>query len=186
MLLVAASLAMKTINLSYDRTTQTLGRDSQLASGLEIVAGDLSRIESAFDDPAKPTRFLFSGRVAEMIYVLSERPGNNPNGIYWVRLQVRHGPQGDELVRERAPMMLGDTNPQLVKWVDPVTLLSGNQTVTFAYRSTRARLREWAESWHTVDATQKIERELPASLGKRRDDGRDQGAGRCNAGAFSM
>lgn len=147
MVLVAASLAMKTINLSYDRTTATLGRESQLASGLEIAAGDISRIERAFDKPGKPEQFIFSGGSKEMIYPLFERPGNNAGGIYWVRLQVRPTGAGEDLVRQRAPMLLGDNAAEAVKWVDDVTLLHGDFTIAFAYRSTRAGLREWAERW---------------------------------------
>lgn len=147
LILVAASMAMKTINLSYDRTTQSLGRQSVLESGLDIVAGDLSRLERAFDNAAKPTRFLFSGRAGEMIYVLAERPGNNSGGIYWVRLQVRNSAAGNDLVRERAAMQLGDSDPGQAKWVDAVTLLSGDYTIAFAYRSTRAGLRDWADTW---------------------------------------
>jgi prepilin-type N-terminal cleavage/methylation domain-containing protein len=147
LLLVAASLAMKTINMSYDRTTMVLGRESQLATGLEIFAGDTSRIERAFDNPGKPTQFIFSGKAKEMIYVLAERPGNNPGGIYWVRLLVRRAGAGEELVRQRAPMQLGEANPELVKWTDDVTLLSGDFSVALSYRSTRAGLRQWAASW---------------------------------------
>ena len=147
MVLVAASLAMKTINMSYDRTTLALGRQSQLATGLGIFAEDVSRIERAFDNPAKPLQFLFSGKAKELIYVLAERPGNNPGGIYWVRLVVRGDSKGEELVRERAPMVLGAADFTSVKWSDAVTLLRGGFIINLSYRSTRASLRNWASSW---------------------------------------
>ena len=147
MVLVAASLAMKTINMSYDRTTVALGRQSQLATGLDIFAEDMSRIERAFNSPGKPVRFLFSGKAREMIYVLAERPGNNPGGIYWVRLLVRAAGSGDDLIRQRAPMQLDDSSFETVKWVDDVILLHGDYTIALSYRSTRSGLREWATTW---------------------------------------
>jgi prepilin-type N-terminal cleavage/methylation domain-containing protein len=149
LVLVAASLAMKTINMSYERTTAILGRESQIASGLEIFAGDMSRIERVFDDPGKPSQFMFAGSGKEMIYVLAERPGNNAGGIYWVRLQVRSTGAGEELVRQRAPMQLGETNVDRVKWADDVTLLRGAYLIALSYRSTRASLRDWAANWES-------------------------------------
>lgn len=147
MIMVSLSMAIQSINRGFDQATQSLERQGTIATALHVVAEDISRIERPVDDPENPTRFLFTGKPQETIYILAERPGNNPAGLYWVRLLVRAGNDGTELVRMRAPYSPSATDLAAVAWGDEVVLIRGNMVIEFAYRAPRAKLRSWASGW---------------------------------------
>jgi general secretion pathway protein J len=147
LILVGMSLAMKTINMGYDSATNSIGRQGGLAAGLAIIAGDISRIQRAVDDPVKPTRFLFSGRSNSVTYIMEERPGNNKAGLYWVRLAVRDTANGSELVRSRAPFVIGQSDTSSSAWTDDVAVLRGDFAIGLSYRATRNDLRSWVDDW---------------------------------------
>jgi prepilin-type N-terminal cleavage/methylation domain-containing protein len=147
LILLGVSLATKNINLSYARTTDTIGRQAVLTTGLDIFSGDVSRIERVFDNPSTPHRFQFQGSASEAIYIISERPGNAAAGTYFVRLLVRPSSDGHELVRFRTPYQQGAVDFKSLEWSDPVVLLHGGFSIALAYRSSRAGLRDWAGTW---------------------------------------
>jgi prepilin-type N-terminal cleavage/methylation domain-containing protein len=143
LIMVGLTAAMRTIDLGWNRTTQSVERQGMLASGFHILAGDIARIERA----TVGNGFLFAGTVSEAIYVLAERPGNNRAGLYWVRLQVRERGGVTELVRMRAPFVSGKHEVAAIAWGDDVILIGGDLAVEIAYRSPRAGLRSWSTDW---------------------------------------
>lgn len=149
-IMVGLSLAMRAVDLGYDRATTSLERQATIASGLDIVAGDIARIERVVDDPTRPSRFLFSGQSKEIIFILAERPGNNRSGLYWVRLAVRPAGDGEELVRFRAPYSPGQHDIGAIAWGDEVVLLHGSIRIELAYRAPRSGLRSWAGGWQAA------------------------------------
>lgn len=151
LIMVGLSLAMKTINMGFEQTTGSIGRQAAITTGLYIVAEDISRIERVFDNPGQPGAFLFSGGPGEAVYIMAERPGNNRAGVYWVRLLVRRTADGAELVRMRAPFDPDKTSMTDVEWSDEVVLMRGNLAIALSYRAPRAGLREWAGSWQARD-----------------------------------
>jgi prepilin-type N-terminal cleavage/methylation domain-containing protein len=147
LILLGLGEAVAVTNRGFDGTTRTIERQAALTTGLGVVADDLARIERAIDRSAKPARFLFTGTGRQMVFVLSERPGNNRAGVYWVRYQVREAASGRELVRERAPFGSPRDDPAALDWADAVVLLQGSMDIAFSYRAPRAALRQWAGSW---------------------------------------
>lgn len=148
LVLVSINLAMTAINRSSLQAQMTIGRQASFATGLKVIADDLSRIERVPDDMAAPTRFEFAGTASELRYVLAERPNNNRAGLYWVRLQIRDVPSGAELVRVRAPYAGNASSP---KWQDEVVLLSGQLDMGFAYRAANAGYRAWVSNWQPLN-----------------------------------
>lgn len=151
LIMLGLSLSMKTINMGFDRATTSIGRQSTIAAGLYVVAGDIARIERAVDNPDAPTQFLFFGSRSEVIFVLAERPGNNRAGLYWVRLTVRKAGKGAELVRTRAPYHQGEHDLAAITWSDDVVLLRGDIQIDLSYRAPQAGLREWASGWQATN-----------------------------------
>ncbi len=147
LIMVGLTAAMQTIDRGWNRTTQSVERQGTLATGFQVLAGDIARIERAPAGSAETPGFLFAGTASEAIYVLAERPGNNRAGLYWVRLQVRERGGVTELVRTRAPFVSGRQDVAAIAWGDDVVLLSGNIAVEMTYRSARAGLRNWSASW---------------------------------------
>lgn len=142
LVMTALGAAMTTINRGSAQASASIARQAAISSGLAVLAGDFQRIERAVDDPAQPTRFLFSGRPGGMDYVLDERRGE---GLHLIRLEVRAGAGGTELVRSRAP--IGGA----VAFGEDVVLLAGDFTLAFSYRAPRARLRDWSSGWQAAD-----------------------------------
>ena len=149
LVMVGLSLSMKTINQGFDQATVSIGRQATISTGLYVIAGDISRIERAIDDPDKPAQYLFLGNQSEAVYVLAERPGNNRAGLYWVRLLVRATKAGAELVRMRAPFIAGKNDIAAIEWTDEVVLLRGEISIQLSYRAPRLGLRQWASGWQT-------------------------------------
>ncbi len=147
LILAGLSFAMKAINGGFERTSQSLERQGSIASALQIIDGDLSRILRVLDDPAKPQGFLFAGNESQVVFVLAERPAKTGAGLYWVRLQVRQINGGGEVARMRAPVLPGKADFAALDWRDEVVLLSGPYDITLAYRAPRFGFRSWASVW---------------------------------------
>ena len=147
LIMVGLSLSMKTINMGFDSATRSLERQATITTGLDIVAGDISRIQRVVDNPESPRQFLFAGTRHETVYILAERPGNNRAGLYWVRLLVRKTDDGEELVRMRAPYSARQTDLAAINWRDDVVLLRGGVSIEISYRAPSAGLRSWANGW---------------------------------------
>ena len=147
LIMVGLSLALKTINMGFDSTTVLVERQSNISAGLAIVAGDIARIQRVVDNPEKPSRFLFSGNADSATYIMEERPGNNAAGLYWVRLETRSSGVFNELVRMRSPYVMGQNGIPALAWKDEVTILRGDFSIAFSYRSPMADLWNWSDSW---------------------------------------
>ena len=147
LIMVGLSAAMRTIDMGWNRTTQSVERQGMLASAFHVLTGDIARIERAAVDGESGRGFLFAGTASEAIYVLAERPGNNRAGLYWVRLLVRERDGATELVRMRAPFVTGKYTVSTIAWSDDVVLMRGNIAVEMTYRSPRAGLRNWSTKW---------------------------------------
>lgn len=148
LILGGLSLAMGSINRGYEQTINVIDRQGTITTGLEVFHQDISRIERLVDDPASPSRFLFSGAAREMIFVLSERPGSNEEGLYWVRLAIAKRNDGSEvLIRSRVPFTRPVPALTSLAWTDEVMLIQGKLGMEFSYRAPRAGLREWAGTW---------------------------------------
>ena len=147
LILAGLSFAMKAINGGFERTSQSLERQGSIASALQIIDGDLSRILRVLDDPAKPQGFLFSGSETQAVFILAERPAKTGAGLYWVRLLVRRTSGGSEIARMRAAVLPGKADAAALDWRDEVILLNGPYNITFAYRAPRSGIRSWASAW---------------------------------------
>ncbi len=147
LIMVGLTAAMRTIDMGWNRTTQSVERQGMLSSAFHVLAGDVARIERAVASGEGGQDFLFAGTASEAIYVLAERPGNNRAGLYWVRLQVRGRDGVTELVRTRAPFVWRKYTVSTLAWGDDVILMRGNIAVELTYRSPRAGLRIWSTNW---------------------------------------
>lgn len=143
LIMVGLGAAMRTIDMGWNRTTQSVERQGEMSTAHHVLAGDIARIERA----AVKGGFLFAGTGSEAIYVLAERPGNNRAGLYWVRLLVREREGAVELVRMRAPFVSGGYDVGTIAWGDEVVLMRGDITVELSYRAPRAELRVWSTGW---------------------------------------
>lgn len=153
LILLSLNLVMGTINRGFEQTTKSIARQTGLTTALDVISADLARIER-IREPGKENEkgaFLFEGRKQEIIFPLVERPGNNAAGLYLVRMWVRQGDNGQELVRDRAPLPLDAFNLANKNWDDEVVLMQGPFDIQFDYRAQRSGLRSWASSWNADD-----------------------------------
>lgn len=148
LILVSLNLAMRTIGLGVDRTRESLGQQQAIAAAVELFGRDVARIAKIRRPGGEEFEgYVFEGRPDEMVYVLREELGVAAPGLYAVRLSIRDGDGGRELVRERSPLALGSAGLTALEWRDPVVLLSGPYGMAFAYRAPRSGIRDWNGSW---------------------------------------
>lgn len=148
MILVSLNLVMGAVNRGFDATSQAIGRQVELTRAFQILSGDISRIERYRATVDGAGQYQFEGTPAEMVFPLVERPGNNVAGTYWVKVLVRSGASGTELVRSRKPLVIGATSPDSSGWSDDVVLVRAPVGIEFAYRAPRTGIRNWSSSWH--------------------------------------
>jgi prepilin-type N-terminal cleavage/methylation domain-containing protein len=161
LIMTGLTAAMRSMNRGWQATVDSLGRQDLFANGLNIVAGDLARIERMANAPENGERFLFLGGPSETIFLLSERQASNRNGLYWVRLFVRSDDTRTDLVRMRAPFESRDQDLASVDWQDPVILLGGRTSISFAYRAPRGGFTAWTPSW---DMANRLPEQIRVSL----------------------
>ncbi len=150
LIMALMTFAMRTINLGSVQATEMSDRQRMLGTALEVLGGDISRIQRIADNPNQPSRFLFFGGRGEAVYILPERPGGD-EGLYWVRLQVRANNGINELVRMRAPYRAGQADVTLLQWRDEVVLLRGAMGIELSYRAPLSGLRSWGSAWEARD-----------------------------------
>jgi prepilin-type N-terminal cleavage/methylation domain-containing protein len=151
LILLSLNLVMGTINRGFEQTTKSIARQTGLSTALDVISADLARIERMREAGKPKGAFLFRGQKREMIFPLVERPGNNAAGLYLIRMWVRQGDNGQELVRDRAPLPLDAFNLANKDWDDEVVLIQGPFDIQFDYRAQRSGLRSWASSWNADD-----------------------------------
>jgi prepilin-type N-terminal cleavage/methylation domain-containing protein len=147
LILVGLNQSMLIINRGFDQATVSIGRQSSIATGLYIVSGDITHIQRRVDNPENPRAFLFGGTASEIIYLLEERPGSIEGGLFWIRLYARNTPKGQELIRARKPFADEEVLPLSGDWQDETTLMRVDAEITFAYRATRSKSRDWQPGW---------------------------------------
>jgi general secretion pathway protein J len=146
LILVGLSAAMASVNRAFDRTAESISSQNEVSAALDVAGSDISRIEPARETTTPNGRFQFSGRSSELVYVLAERPANNKEGLYWVRLQIVEKDKQSQLIRSRAPY--NSAGSSAIAWTDDVILLEDSSTIEFAYRAPRRGLRDWAGEWN--------------------------------------
>jgi general secretion pathway protein J len=147
LIMVGLSSAMRVVNMGWEQATDFGERQAMLKSGLRVFGGDIGHAERVFDDPAKPQAFLFAGTSSVMAFPMVERAGHNIKGLYWIRYEVRRAPEGVELVRWRAPFVLGRQDLAAIEWRDAVVLVHGPFDISFSYLSSAPSATSWSESW---------------------------------------
>jgi prepilin-type N-terminal cleavage/methylation domain-containing protein len=148
LILVSLNMAMSAVGKGTERTRRSLGEQSEIGSAVDIFGRDVARI-AKIRRPAPPGDFagyVFDGNPDVIIYPLHEDEALDAPGLYLIRLSVTRKGDQSTLLRERAPLPVGNDN-ELPQWRDPVVLLSGPYDIEFAYRAQRSGLREWSNSW---------------------------------------
>lgn len=144
LIMVGLTSVMQIVNTGWGRAAASIEKQSSLTAGLDILAGDIARIERI---PAKDRKtFLFGGSPAEAVFILAERDSHNQWGLYWVRLLVRSDNGLTELVRMRARRKSGESDLSALSWRDEVVLLHGAYAVEMSYRAPRSG-SEWSRYW---------------------------------------
>ena len=148
LVLVSLNMAMSAVGKGTDHTRRSLGEQSEIGAAVDIFGRDVARI-AKIRRPAPPGGFAgysFDGTADTIVYPLREEEGLAAPGLYLVRLSVREKDGQAVLLRERAPLLPGNSN-DLPKWRDPVVLLAGPFDVAFAYRAQRSGSRSWTDDW---------------------------------------
>lgn len=151
LIMAGMSMVMKAMDMGWEATAAALDRRDTLATSLDVVSGDISRIERAMARGPEPRRFLFRGSPAEMIYLLAERPIGSREGLYWVRLSVRAVQQQAALIRQRAPYEPEQQDLARIDWSDEVVLISGRIAIGLSYRAPGTGSGSWSDSWKPTD-----------------------------------
>ena len=154
LILVSLNMAMSAVGKGTDHTRRSLGEQAELGAAVDIFGRDVSRI-AKIRRPAKPGDFagyVFEGRPDAIVYPLREEEGLTDPGLYLVRLSVQQKDGQTTLLRERAPLPVGD-DAALPQWRDGVALLTGPYDIAFAYRAQRTGQREWNGNWQASEAT---------------------------------
>lgn len=147
LILVALNLAMTTIRQGSEGTRLRLSSNAVLSTAAQVFSDDVARIAMIRlkgDDKAQG--YWFDGTARQIIYPLTEWAGVARAGLYLVRLRVT-GDKVTQLIRERSPLLPGDTFEAAREWRDPVVLLEGDYDIAFGYRAPRTGARDWSEAW---------------------------------------
>lgn len=154
LILVSLNMAMTAVGKGVDRTRKSLGEQSEIAAVVDIFGRDVARIAKLRRGEATApfAGYIFEGGADEIIYPLREGEGLTGPGLYLVRLAVIDDNGQRQLVRERAPLAMGETEIGARRWQDRVVLLSGDVDIAFAYRAQRSGERSWSGSWQAAGA----------------------------------
>lgn len=153
LILLSLNMAMSAVGKGTDHTRRSLGEQSELGAAVDIFGRDVARI-AKIRRPAKPGDFagyVFDGRSDAIVYPLREKEGLTDPGLFLVRLSVQRKDGQTTLLRERAPLPMGD-QAALPQWRDRVELLKGPYDIDFAYRAQRTGQRDWNGSWQAAEA----------------------------------
>lgn len=166
LVMVGLASAMRSVNRSWEQSTERGERDAMLATGLHVAQGDIAHAERVFDDPAKPVRFLFIGDNHDVIFPLVERDNHNDHGLFWVHLFVRKVLGNIEFVRSRASFDPGPQDLNAIRWRDEVVLIHGQFDITLSYLA-GGETRAWESSWPMQNQLPREVRIDIASVGTR-------------------
>lgn len=147
MILTGLTAATHTISRGWQSGTTAAIRHDMFDRALDVVAGDLARIERVIAPGAAADSYLFGGSATEMTYVVVDRPYPTPAAPYFVRLITRKGSRGEQLVRVRAAHDGGAFNLNRAVWGDQVVLLEGDYAFHFAYRREHEGHTQWSDAW---------------------------------------
>lgn len=147
LILVSLNLAMTTIRQGSEGARLRLSSNAVLTTAADVFSDDVARIAKIRlqgDDKAKG--YWFDGSAGQIIYPLTEWAGVARPGLFLVRLRVAGG-KVTQLIRERSPLLPGETFDGKREWGDPVVLLEGDYAIAFAYRAPGGGMREWSDAW---------------------------------------
>lgn len=147
LILVSLNLAMTIIRQGSEGARVRLSGNAVLSTVAQVFSDDVARIAKIRrngDDKSKG--YWFEGSAQQMIYPLTEWAGVVRPGLYLVRLRVTSD-KVPQLIRDRSPLLPGETFDGARQWRDPVVLLEGDYAIGFAYRAPSNGLRDWADAW---------------------------------------
>lgn len=147
LILVSLNLAMTVIRQGSEGARSRLSSNAALSTASQVFSDDVARIAKIRlkgDDKAQG--YWFDGTAGQMIYPLTEWAGVARPGLYLVRLRVA-GDERAQLIRERSPLLPGETFDGEREWRDPVVLLEGDYGIAFAYRAPRSGEVAWSADW---------------------------------------
>ncbi len=144
LIMVGLTSVMQVVNAGWGRATASIEKQSAMTAGLDILAGDIARIERVVSKDGKT--FVFGGSPAEAVFILAERDAHNEAGLYWVRILVRSEKGITELVRMRSPRIFGQDDISAIAWRDEVVLLRGRYAIEMSYRAPRLAA-DWSRYW---------------------------------------
>lgn len=149
MILTGLTAAARTINRGWQNGTAAALRQDMFDRALDVIAGDIQRVERVVAPGEKPARYLFRGAAGEMVFVLVDRPYPTVSQPYLVRLAFVGEGRGRRLVRTRASFNpeVGELNP--ASWSDEVILIEGGYSVGFSYRAVKGGIGQWSDTWAT-------------------------------------
>lgn len=146
MILTGLTAATHTIGRGWHNGTNAALRHDMFDRGFDVIAGDLARIERVIASGASRDGYLFHGLATEMTYVVVDRSYPTAAAPYFVRLIVRKGSAGEQVVRVRAAYGEALDLAQAV-WGDEAVLLEGDYAFRFAYRTTHEGQVLWSDAW---------------------------------------
>jgi len=147
MILTGLTAAARTINRGWQNGTGAALRQDMFDRALDVIAGDVARIERIVAPGEKAERYLFHGSATEMSYVLVDRPYPTAAQPYFVRLAVVGEGRSERLMRTRASYNAEAPDLATAPWGDEVILIEGGYSVGFSYRAPRAGIGQWTETW---------------------------------------
>jgi prepilin-type N-terminal cleavage/methylation domain-containing protein len=147
MILTGLTAATHTISRGWHSGTNAALRHDMFDRGLDVIAGDLARIERIIAPGAGPDSYLFGGSETEMTYMLVDRPYPTTARPYFIRLIARKGGWREQLVRERAAHAGGAFDLGQAVWGDQAVLLEGDYAFRFAYRTAHEGQVLWSDAW---------------------------------------
>lgn len=147
MILTGLTAAASAINRGWQNGTAAALRQDMFDRALDVIAGDVARIERVVAPGDKPERYLFHGSASEMAYVLVDRPYPTASQPYVVRLAFVGEGRGQRLIRARASFNPETGDFATVSWSDEVILVEGGYSVGFSYRAAKAGIGQWSDAW---------------------------------------
>jgi prepilin-type N-terminal cleavage/methylation domain-containing protein len=146
MVLVSLNLASTTVRRAVETSGRSLSDQAALTAAVDVFQRDVARI-AKLRRGAEGAGYVFEGSARQMIYPVPEHQGASPGGLYMVRLTASSDDGITQLIRDRAPVLPGDTPDATDDFQDEVVLLEGRFDITFSYRAQRTGSRSWADSW---------------------------------------
>jgi general secretion pathway protein J len=147
--LVGIGALVRTVGLSFDRGTRAVANAERVLLAVQRLSADFASVRYLLrqKEPGPALAALFTGRADGAVFVTAGHAAVGTRDDELVVLQVEETAGGARLVRRRAAFPGVRAPLEGIVPGDPVVLLEGPLTLSFAYSADTALPLKWTDRW---------------------------------------